>query len=163
MPNVTELLGGTWANERSTANETIDKRFRRPRHDHQRRGAMSASKRRTVRRRKQRRDDGKGLRRMIAGRRVRVPHGAGDREGDQRFPRIEDLWRDNEAFCQRIRREVEWTDIGRSTIIATLTTRPSRTRLRCRSVGLGPILKPISLCRSRPTNRTPCRSGPGRC
>jgi hypothetical protein len=73
---------------------------------------MSASKRRTVRRRKQRTDDGKGLRRMIAGRRFRVPQGVGDREADQRFSRIEDLWRDNEAFCQRIRREVEWTDIA---------------------------------------------------
>jgi hypothetical protein len=49
---------------------------------------------------------------MIAGWRFRAPLGVGDREADQRFSRIEDLWRDNEAFCRRIRREVEWTDIA---------------------------------------------------
>ncbi|MHB8897865.1 MAG: hypothetical protein ACYC6Y_03865 [Thermoguttaceae bacterium] len=73
---------------------------------------MSATEKRTVRRHKKRTDDGKGLRRMIAGLRFRLPHGVGDREADQRFSRIEDLWKDNEAFCRRIGREVEWTDIA---------------------------------------------------
>lgn len=73
---------------------------------------MSGTNKRTVRRHKRRTDDGKGLRRMIAGLRFRLPHGLGDREADQRFARIEDLWKDNEAFCRRIGREVEWTDIA---------------------------------------------------
>lgn len=73
---------------------------------------MSGTNKRAVRRHKKRTDDGKGLRRMIAGQRFRLPHGVGDREADQRFSRLEDLWKDNEAFCRRIGRDVEWTDIA---------------------------------------------------
>lgn len=73
---------------------------------------MSGPKGRSVRRHKQRTDDGKGVRRLIAGKRFRTPAGVSTREADQRFSRIEDLWHDNERFCRRIRREPEWTEIA---------------------------------------------------
>ena len=73
---------------------------------------MSGPKGRPIRRHKQRTDDGKGVRRLIAGKRFRTPAGVSTREADQRFSRIEDLWRDNETFCRRIGREPEWTEIA---------------------------------------------------
>lgn len=48
---------------------------------------------------------------MVAGRRFRTP-GVSGREADQRFSRIEDLWRDNEAFCRNTRQDPVWTDVA---------------------------------------------------
>ena len=66
----------------------------------------------TIRRHKRRTDDGKGLRRMIAGRRFRLPTGVDSQEADRRFARIEDAWQDNESFCRRFRGDVVWTELG---------------------------------------------------
>lgn len=73
---------------------------------------MPGPKKRTIRRHKKRTDDGKGERRMVAGRRFRLPKGVNGHDADQRFARIEALWEDNESFCRRICRDVEWTDIA---------------------------------------------------
>ena len=73
---------------------------------------MAISNTRTVRRHKRRTDDGKGLRRMIAGRRFRVPAGIEAREAEKRFARIEDVWRDNESYCRDLGRDAEWTEIA---------------------------------------------------
>jgi hypothetical protein len=73
---------------------------------------MSVPNGKAVRKHKRRTDDGKGVRRLIAGKRFRTPAGVSTREADQRFSRIEDLWRDNEEFCQRIGRHQEWTEIA---------------------------------------------------
>lgn len=67
---------------------------------------------RTVRRHKRRTDDGKGHRRMVAGKRFRVPAGVELQEAEKRFARIEDAWQDNEAFCRRYRPDVLWTDLA---------------------------------------------------
>lgn len=67
---------------------------------------------RVIRRHRQRTDDGKGLRRLIAGRRFRAPAGVETREADYRFSRIEALWRDNEQFCLQAQRPADWTPIA---------------------------------------------------
>ncbi len=67
---------------------------------------------RIIRRHKRRSDDGKGIRRLIAGRRFRATAGVDPREAEQRFLKIEALWRDNEQFCSRIGRPPQWTDIA---------------------------------------------------
>ena len=54
-----------------------------------------------IRRHRRRKDDGKGLRRMVAGKRFRLPADVDDREADRRFGWIEDLWLDNARFCRR--------------------------------------------------------------
>lgn len=72
---------------------------------------MSQVSNRIIRRHKTRSDDGKGERRYIAGRRFRCPKGTSKQEADRRFLLIEQLWRDNEAFCQRKDRPVEWNDL----------------------------------------------------
>lgn len=65
-----------------------------------------------TRRHKKRTDDGKGERRMIAGMRFRTP-GVSGPEADKRFDRIDDVWRDNEAFCRRqLRAEPHWNHIA---------------------------------------------------
>jgi hypothetical protein len=73
---------------------------------------MSDVNGRVIRRHRRRTDDGKGLRRLVAGKRFRVPAGVDERDAEQRFLKIESLWRDNEAFCRRIGRPVLWTDIA---------------------------------------------------
>ena len=73
---------------------------------------MANQNERVIRRHKRRSDDGKGIRRLIADKRFRVPAGVSSQEADQRFLLIERLWRDNEAFCARIRRQPEWTYIA---------------------------------------------------
>lgn len=73
---------------------------------------MSEFEGRVIRRHKRRSDDGKGIRRLIAGRRFRAPAGIDSREAEQRFLKIEALWRDNEEFCLRIGRPPQWTDIA---------------------------------------------------
>ena len=73
---------------------------------------MADENERIIRRHKHRSDDGKGLRRLIAGKRFRLPAGVSSQEADQRFLMIERLWRDNEAFCHKIDREAQWTDIA---------------------------------------------------
>lgn len=73
---------------------------------------MSTINRRRTRRGKKRTDDGKGDRRMIAGKRLRTPGVTGD-EADKRFSRIEQLWEDNERFCERqLKRGPDWTPIA---------------------------------------------------
>src|SRR5688572_24612177 len=67
---------------------------------------------RVIRRHKRRTDDGKGLRRLIAGRRFRMPVGVTPLEAESRFLTIERVWRDNETFCRRIGRELDWTGIA---------------------------------------------------
>ena len=67
---------------------------------------------RVIRRHKRRSDDGKGIRRLIAGRRFRTPAGVDHREAEQRFLKIEGVWRDNETFCRRIGIPPHWTDIA---------------------------------------------------
>lgn len=73
---------------------------------------MAVSQSRIIRRHKQRTDDGKGLRRMIAGRRFRLPAGVDHHEADRRFARIEETWQDNEAFCRRYSGNLVWTDVA---------------------------------------------------
>ncbi len=73
---------------------------------------MAEENGRVVRRHKQRSDDGKGLRRLIAEKRFRLPVGVSGPEAEQRFLLIERLWRDNEAFCRKIHRETQWTEIA---------------------------------------------------
>jgi len=65
---------------------------------------------RIVRRHRKRTDDGKGLRRYIAGKRFRLTAGVDGREADERFQRIEALWRDNENFCRKEKRSTDWTE-----------------------------------------------------
>lgn len=65
-----------------------------------------------IRRHKNRIDDGKGYRRMIAGRRFRLPAGLIERDAELRFGWIEELWLDNEKFCRKVGREPLWTDIA---------------------------------------------------
>jgi len=72
---------------------------------------MSEVNSRIIRRHKSRRDDGKGDRRYIAGRRFRCPKGVSGQESDRRFLLLEQLWRDNEAFCKQKDRPVEWNDL----------------------------------------------------
>ncbi|HVX12196.1 MAG TPA: hypothetical protein VHC22_13525 [Pirellulales bacterium] len=67
---------------------------------------------RIVRRHRRRTDDGKGLRRLIAGERFRLPVGVEAREADQRFLHIEEIWSDNQAFCERFGKRLVWTDIA---------------------------------------------------
>lgn len=69
-------------------------------------------RKRVIRHRKQRTDDGKGFRRLVAGRRFRLPPDISSHEADRRFARIEDLWHDNEAFCHKTGRSAEWTRIA---------------------------------------------------
>lgn len=74
---------------------------------------MSTDHRPKTRRRKSGKDDGKGERRMIAGERFRTP-GISGSEANQRFDRIEDVWRDNKIFCQRqLVAEPNWNYIAR--------------------------------------------------
>ena len=73
---------------------------------------MAAPDERIIRRHRRRTDDGKGYRRLIAGRRFRLPAGLDAREAEQRFLRIETLWRDNERFCQGFECELAWTKIA---------------------------------------------------
>lgn len=73
---------------------------------------MAEENGRVVRRHKQRSDDGKGLRRLIAEKRFRLPVGVSGPEAEQRFLLIERLWRDNEAFCREIHRAAQWTEIA---------------------------------------------------
>jgi hypothetical protein len=73
---------------------------------------MSESDGRIIRRHRRRSDDGKGVRRLVAGRRFRAPTGVDPREAEQRFLRIEALWRDNEEFCRTIGCPLEWTGIA---------------------------------------------------
>lgn len=73
---------------------------------------MAISNTPTMRRHKRRTDDGKGLRRMIAGRRFRIPAGIEAREAEKRFARIEDVWQDNERFCHSLRVSPFWTEIA---------------------------------------------------
>ena len=72
---------------------------------------MSESNSRIIRRHRRGKDDGKGERRHIAGKRFRCPKGTSRQESDRRFLLIEQLWRDNEAFCQRTGRPVEWNSL----------------------------------------------------
>src|SRR5262245_37629817 len=72
---------------------------------------MIVSETRIVRRHKRRSDDGKGVRRLIAGKRFRLPARTPLREAEHRFVLLEKLWHDNEAFCRRIKRDLAWTDI----------------------------------------------------
>ena len=72
---------------------------------------MSESTGKVIRRHRRRTDDGKGVRRLIAGRRFRAPAGVDAKTADQRFSRIEDVWRDNEQFCVQFGRPAEWTPI----------------------------------------------------
>lgn len=65
-----------------------------------------------IRRHKDRRDDGKGIRRFIAGHRFRFSADASKKEVEQRIVRLEQLWDENEAFCRKIGRSVEWTDMA---------------------------------------------------
>lgn len=67
---------------------------------------------RVIRHHKKRTDDGKGFRRMIAGRRFRMPPETTEHEANRRFARIEDLWHDNEAFCQKTGHSLDWTKIA---------------------------------------------------
>lgn len=67
---------------------------------------------RIIRRHKARKDDGKGLRRFIAGQRFRLPTDVSQKEAEQRFLRLEELWEDNEHFCQGIGRRPHWTYIA---------------------------------------------------
>lgn len=69
---------------------------------------MSEASSRIIRRHKTRKDDGKGARRYIAGWRFRCPKGVSQQEAERRFLLIEQLWRDNEVFCHRTNRPVEW-------------------------------------------------------
>lgn len=69
-------------------------------------------RKRMIRHRKQRTDDGKGFRRLVAGRRFRLPPDISSHEAERRFARIEDLWHDNEAFCHKTGRSAEWTRIA---------------------------------------------------
>jgi hypothetical protein len=73
---------------------------------------MSDSKGKVIRRHRRRTDDGKGVRRLIAGKRFRAPAGVDAKTADQRFSRIEDVWRDNEQFCVLARRPPDWTPIA---------------------------------------------------
>ena len=73
---------------------------------------MSESNGRIIHRHRRRSDDGKGVRRLIAGRRFRTPAGVSPREAEHRFSKIEALWRDNEKICRNIGRPVEWTHIA---------------------------------------------------
>ncbi len=73
---------------------------------------MTETESRLVRRHRRHSDDGKGIRRLIAGKRFRVPVGTSPRESDQRFLLLEKLWQDNEVFCRRIKRDMAWTDIA---------------------------------------------------
>ena len=72
---------------------------------------MSEGNSRIIRRHKRGKDDGKGDRRYIAGTRFRCPKGTSRQEADRRFLLIEQLWRDNEAFCYRTGRPVEWNSL----------------------------------------------------
>lgn len=73
---------------------------------------MPATETPKTRRRKQRTDDGKGDRRMIAGKRFRTPSATG-LEADKRFERIDDVWRDNETFCRKkLKKEPHWNHIA---------------------------------------------------
>ncbi len=65
-----------------------------------------------VRHHLRRTDDGKGFRRLIAGRRWRSPAGLSKSEAERRFFRIEQVWQDSEAFCQRIGVTLHWTDVA---------------------------------------------------
>ena len=73
---------------------------------------MAAPDERIIRRHRRRTDDGKGYRRLIAGRRFRLPAGLDAREAEQRFLRIETLWRDNERFCRGFGCELAWTEMA---------------------------------------------------
>ena len=73
---------------------------------------MSNPKTSKTRRRKDRADDGKGDRRMIAGKRFRTPGVTGP-EAEKRFDRIEDIWKDNEAFCTKhLTTEPHWNHVA---------------------------------------------------
>ncbi|PHQ34829.1 hypothetical protein [Rhodopirellula bahusiensis] len=73
---------------------------------------MTATKKLKTRRSKKRTDDGKGDRRMKAGKRFRTPGVAGD-EADKRFARIDQLWDDNEHFCENdLKQDAQWTPIA---------------------------------------------------
>lgn len=72
---------------------------------------MSEVNNRIIRRHRRGKDDGKGDRRYIAGRRFRCPKGTAKQEADRRFLLIEQLWRDNEVFCHRTGRPVEWNSL----------------------------------------------------
>ena len=71
---------------------------------------MSDDSKRVIRHHRKRSDDGKGLRRLIAGKRFRLPSGVSGHEADQRFLLIERLWRDNESFCRKNWLDPAWTD-----------------------------------------------------
>ena len=73
---------------------------------------MADKKGRTTRRHKRRKDDGKGLRHFIAGKRFRVPAGVSSKDADLRFLLIDRLWADNEIFCRRHSLNFEWTYIA---------------------------------------------------
>ncbi len=73
---------------------------------------MSNQKTSKTRPRKDRADDGKGDRRMIAGKRFRTPGVTGP-EAERRFDRIEDIWKDNEAFCNiHLMTEPHWNHVA---------------------------------------------------
>jgi integrase len=72
---------------------------------------MSEIQPRIIRRHKTHKGDGKGERRYIAGVRFRCPKDTPPQEADRRFLLIEQVWRDNEAFCQRMDRPLEWNSL----------------------------------------------------
>lgn len=73
---------------------------------------MAASDERIIRRHRRRTDDGKGYRRLIAGKRYRLPAGLDAREAERRFLQIEALWKDNERFCREFECEAAWVEIA---------------------------------------------------
>ncbi len=73
---------------------------------------MSDPDERIIRRHRRRTDDGKGYRRLIAGRRFRLPAGLDAREAERRFLLIEALWRDNQNFCRQFDCELDWVEIA---------------------------------------------------
>ncbi len=73
---------------------------------------MPTPEERIIRRHRRRTDDGKGYRRLIAGRRFRLPAGLDAKEAEQRFLRIVALCRENEGFCRKFDCELEWVEIA---------------------------------------------------
>ena len=65
-----------------------------------------------IRRHRRRTDDGKGVRRLIAGKRFRAPAGVDPKTAEQRFARIEDVWRDNDDLCRKTQQPPHWTHVA---------------------------------------------------
>lgn len=73
---------------------------------------MTITNKPRTRRSKKRTDDGKGERRMKAGIRFRTP-GVTGADADKRFARIDQLWDDNQRFCENyLKQDAKWTPIA---------------------------------------------------